>query len=159
MSFYLKPPRGVITLSKLEACVQQRLVFYAEVDDKNCEIEHFDCLIEDTGFDRVGHFILRLHAYSSTNFCFKFLKCEGKILLARLNSYDKANTKRFLRRLLKHSREVLEGDFCDKIKDFCLFFESLALDILNKHFLDHIFGRNHLEHRMCTQIFLSGKLE
>lgn len=156
MTFYLKPPRGVITFNKLEACVQQRLDFYNKIDKEKIVVENFDCLVEDTGLDRTGHYMLRLYAYSKSSFNYNFIINEQKLLKMRLDSYNPPDTKKFFRRLLKHCRDVLEDNLNDGIREFCLFLEWLVLDMLKIDFLRHIYCKLHVENDRCSKIYFSG---
>lgn len=157
MCFYLKPPRGMTTFDKLESCVQQRLEFYNNVDKNKYEFDNFDCLVEDTGLDRTGHYMLRLYATLRPNFAYKFIQNEQKLLNVRLNSYDQQDTKRFLKKIVKHSDDILREILTEDVKKFCLFLKWLASIMQNSHFLLHIFDDLHLKNGLCSQIYFSGE--
>lgn len=145
MCFYLKPPRGVTTLNKLESCVQQRLDFYNNVDDSKFEFSNFDCLIEDTGLDRTGHFMLRLYATLRPSFACNFIQNEQKLLNIRVNSYGSQDTKKFFKKLAKHCDDVFSVSLTDDIKQFYIFLQWLASVMQNPNVLNHIFNDLHLK--------------
>lgn len=151
MTFYLKPPRGVITLDKFETSVQQRLNFYNS-DKETLDIDTYDCLVEDSGLDRTSHFMLRLYASSKPSFFNIFIQNEQKLLQLRLNSYDPQDTKRFLRRVLKQCHDVLNNNVSENLEQFCLFLRGILLEMLNPFFLRNVFNE-----KLHSDIFFVGK--
>lgn len=157
MSLYLKVPRGVTTLNILESCVQQRLDFYNNFDNNIFEFSNFDCLVEDTGLDRTGHFMLRLYATLRPNFAYKFIQNEQKLLNIRINSYNCHDTKKFLKKIAKHCNDIFHDTLTEDIKDFYVFLQWLASVMLNPSFLCHIFDDIHLKNDFCSHKYFSGK--
>lgn len=157
MSFYLKPPRGVTTLDKLEACVNQRLDFYDNIDKNKLDFDHFDCLLEDTGLDRTGHCLLRLYSTFRPSFAYRFVKNEQTLLNIRLSSYNRVDLKRFLKRLAKHSQDVLNETLSEESHKFCSFLNWLTSLMLNPDFINHIFDKSHIIDQSCSEIFFHGE--
>nr|CAI5842115.1 unnamed protein product [Callosobruchus analis] len=89
MTFYLKPPKGVINLHTLEECIKHRLAFYNNLSEDKTDLDE-SCLqymVEDSMLDRAGHFLLRLIAFKSDIFYGEFLKNETYLLKLRLEHY------------------------------------------------------------------------
>ena len=60
MTYYLKPPRGSIALHTLRKCVQQRFEYLVSLQNGEMIIpRNFEYLIDGSGMDRAGHFMLR----------------------------------------------------------------------------------------------------
>lgn len=157
MSFYLKPPRGITTIDKLEACVNQRLEFYADVEKNKYEFNHFDCLLEDTGLDRTGHCLLRLFSIFRPSFAHRFVINEQKLLDIRLSSYNLIDLKRFLWKLVKHCQDVLKETLSEQFRKYCLFIKWLTSLMLNTNFLQHVFEKSHIRNQSCSEIFFNGE--
>ncbi|XP_018569792.1 probable DNA primase large subunit [Anoplophora glabripennis] len=148
MTFYLKPPRGLVNLHVFQTCVEERLNCYDNINRNNnadAEICNFHCLVEDSPLDRTGHYLFRLYAYLSTDFRRIFLENEKKLLLLRLLCYKKEDIKYFLKRLLKHSKECVTQDNVHvTVKDMYLLFISLCSQMLNREYLNHIIKEVHV---------------
>lgn len=159
MSFYLKPPRGLVNLHTIEDCVQQRLNYYDIIYSNNngVEVYNINCLIDDSPLDRLGHYLFRLYAYFSASFREAFLENEKKLLLLRLNCYGKGDIKYFLKRTLNHSRECLkENNMHETVKEVYLFLISLCSKMLNRDYLNHIVKESHIDAE-CEKFTLKGK--
>jgi hypothetical protein len=60
MTYYMKPPRGSITLHTLHKCVQQRFEYLVSLQNGEMNIpRNFEYLIDGSAMDRAGHFMLR----------------------------------------------------------------------------------------------------
>nr|XP_023030322.1 probable DNA primase large subunit [Leptinotarsa decemlineata] len=157
MTFYLKPPRGLLNLHQLEECVKRRLIFYENIcsspkDDLKLNLNDFEFLVEDSALDRAGHFLLRLFAYRHKIFRHIFLENERKLLEIRLDSYDIHDIKHFLKRLLKHSLDNLKNCNSQLLNELHVVLVNLSSSMLNKEFLSHIFS---YEHKVtCEQYIL-----
>ncbi|KAJ8935195.1 hypothetical protein NQ314_012952, partial [Rhamnusium bicolor] len=154
MSLYLKPPRGVINVYKLEECVKQRLICYNNLYNKEVEMSNFDCLVEDSALDRTGHYVFRLMAYSSSTFREIFLENEKRLLLLRLNYYNKNDVTYFLTRLLRHSKDSLESEVHENLNNLYTVLMKLCSQMLRKKYLNHVFDESHLELTHCEKFTL-----
>ncbi|VEN51722.1 unnamed protein product [Callosobruchus maculatus] len=147
MTFYLKPPKGVINLHTLEECLKQRLAFYNNLaeDTTNFDENCLQYMIEDSMLDRAGHFLLRLIAFKSEVFYIEFLKNETYLLKLRLEHYGPEDLKKFMQRLQRQSKECLKEGVVDSLKDIINFIVYVANHVLCKNYLLHIFGNLHKE--------------
>ncbi|CAH1099079.1 unnamed protein product [Psylliodes chrysocephalus] len=148
MTFYMKPPRGILHLHKLEECVKERLLCYKNLKNSNTElteVSNFQYLVEDSSLDRTGHFILRLLAYSSSSYQYDFIKNEINLLEVRLKSYDRQDMKQFLKRLLKHSREIFNMNENESLREIYLVFIRIFSTMLRNNYLKHIFKTEHTQ--------------
>uniref|UniRef100_A0A6P7GQZ8 DNA primase large subunit-like n=1 Tax=Diabrotica virgifera virgifera TaxID=50390 RepID=A0A6P7GQZ8_DIAVI len=140
MSFYLKPPRGIVNLHTLEACVKERLTCYKFLNKQSLEVTHFQYLVEDSSLDRTGHFILRLIACCNKKFKYDFIENEVKLFETRLCSYDIQDLKLCLKRLLKHTRETLNIATNKTLLHLLAALTRILLFMLRNAYLNHIFN-------------------
>ncbi|XP_056639072.1 uncharacterized protein LOC130446701 isoform X4 [Diorhabda sublineata] len=144
MTFYLKPPRGNLNLYILEDCIRERLLCYNYLKNGSFDLTNFQYLVEDSSLDRTGHFILRLMACCNHTFEYDFVQKELKLLEVRLISYDMGDVKIFLKRILKHTREIISDNRNKDLFDIFFVFLKVICLMLSNVFLKHIFaiGRN-----------------
>lgn len=159
MSFYLKPPRGLINLHTFQDCVEQRLNCYNTICTNNDRIEvcNINCLVEDNPLDRVGHYLFRLYACFNAGFRQMFLDNEKKLLLLRLICYDKEDIKYFLKRAINHSRECLnENNIHQTLKEIYIFLIYLCSQMLNQDYLNQIAREVQIDPE-CEELKVKGR--
>lgn len=62
MTFYFKPPRGLIEIDKMIECLQQRLQFITSISESDTEVlapQNITYFVEGTAIDRASHYLLR----------------------------------------------------------------------------------------------------
>ncbi|XP_019864798.2 uncharacterized protein LOC109594075 isoform X2 [Aethina tumida] len=155
MSFYLKPPRGQINLHKLEECVTQRLSIYDNINQlENISLRNFDCVIEDSGLDRTGHFLFRIQAIYNSSFKDIFIHKECELLKLRLECYEDTDFRRFIKKLSQKSRELLKSEeFSDGLKQFIISLIELCSKMLEKNYVVHL--KQHSNKTECKQILFN----
>ncbi|XP_060519221.1 uncharacterized protein LOC132697684 isoform X2 [Cylas formicarius] len=145
MSFYLRPPKGLTNLHKLEESVTQRLACY---ENLACEeivelIYESECLIEDSILDRSGHYVFRLLASQSRVFYATFIENETKLLKIRLRCYEKGDLRRLVKKLNAQTVDCLEtaaGE--ERIGTFFNSLKNVLRRMLGKGYFDHAFGHD-----------------
>ncbi|KAJ8942184.1 hypothetical protein NQ318_009203 [Aromia moschata] len=97
----------------------------------------------------------RLLAFSNTAFRDVFLRNEQKLLLLRLNSYCKRDVRRFLKTLLRQSKDILqEIDVHEKIAEVCSCLFEVSCEMLRTEYLTHVFDEPHLDVACCENFTL-----
>ncbi|XP_065343639.1 uncharacterized protein LOC135941828 [Cloeon dipterum] len=109
MTFYWKPPRGLMELDDLMDCVQQRMLLITSViDDRppvGIKVQYFN---EGTAIDRASHYLLRLVTSSSALLKNFVVKGECELFKKRLKLCDHLEVSELLATSLRHVDEILD---------------------------------------------------
>ncbi|KAK5642685.1 hypothetical protein RI129_008852 [Pyrocoelia pectoralis] len=154
MTFYLKPPRGIIEYHILQKCVDERLKFYKNITDSSLNLFNTEYLFEDSALDRAGHFTLRLAAVHNVTFLTTFVRSEVHLLQLRLNSYNAVSIQKCLRKLLRHSNECkLEfGENAD-ITYFLGGLINVIMKMCSRSYRRHVFETQHHQANEKCKLF------
>lgn len=161
MSFYLKQPRGTIQLHILKKCVDQRLEFFDDVISHNKLLpsNNFEYLIEDTAFDRAGHFVLRLKAACSSSFGSYFHGNEVRLLDRRLQAYKVGSVVAFLKTLSRHANECYResSNSSVRLRYYLVALVEVLAKMLRRSYRRHAFDELHEAGDRCELFTLYGK--
>ncbi|XP_071549404.1 uncharacterized protein [Panulirus ornatus] len=122
MAFYIKPPEGNISLSRLYEDAETRLLFLCEVHQccgssgqiQSILVDHpsiasnSECLIEGSRKDRISHFVLRLVCQESEHFRKYFTEAETHLFDYRLKSGGESTMVHSVSDLKRHSGYALK---------------------------------------------------
>ncbi|XP_076243853.1 DNA primase large subunit [Calliopsis andreniformis] len=143
--FYIRVPRGKVPLHILEKCVFSRLeylqlLYQAKAFEFN---GNFEYLLENSVYDKVGHFSLRLLSSVSEDLKNYWIIRETLLFQSRLNHVLPRQLYRLLRSIIRELR--LLGDKEKLINrtliDICNFFSSPTV-------FKHLISKNHNDE--CT---------
>lgn len=161
MSFYLKQPRGTIQLHILKKCVDQRLEFFDAISHNKLPLSNntFEYLIEDTAFDRAGHFVLRLKAACSSGFGSYFHDNEVRLLDRRLKAYKVGSAVAFLKTLSRHANECYResSNFSVRLRHYLVVLVEVLAKMLHRSYRKHAFDELHEAGDCCELFTLYGK--
>ena len=137
MTFYLKPPRGDISLEKLEDLALKRWKFLCILKDNYCHssVDQFhenlsnfghlsEATMENNPKDRVSHFILRLVMSQIKDYSLKskWIELETLLFSYRLNEMFEDDLAQSLKDVIRHLSVFAENDD----KNFEIFGRSLS---------------------------------
>ncbi|KAK4877379.1 hypothetical protein RN001_009885 [Aquatica leii] len=150
MTFYLKPPRGIIEYHILQKCAEERLRFFKSSFDLLIRPWNTEYLFEDSAFDRAGHFMLRLAAIQDSNFLYSFIHYEVQLLELRLNNYNSMSTQKFLNKLLRHIKESLvEYRSNEEVVNFLTNLMNVILKMCTRSYRQHVLQDSHSSNDKC----------
>ncbi|XP_015175062.1 PREDICTED: DNA primase large subunit-like [Polistes dominula] len=138
--FYVKPPNGQIPLHVMEKCVHTRLEYleYLYTNEANDFEGNFQYLLENSAYDKVGHFILRLIASTSADLWMYWLPRETLLLKHRLDNITPRQLNNLFRSIIRQldTIESIENEISLNIRRLCLFY-------LKSTVFKHIMSKNH----------------
>ncbi|XP_014611225.1 PREDICTED: DNA primase large subunit-like [Polistes canadensis] len=138
--FYVLPPNGQIPLHVMEKCVYTRLEYleYLYTNQTNDFEGNFQYLLENSAYDKVGHFILRLIASTSIDLWMYWLPRERLLLKHRLDNITRRQLNSLFQSIIRQLDTVdrIESDICLNIREVCLF-------CLQSTVFEHIMLKNH----------------
>ncbi|XP_045603399.1 uncharacterized protein [Procambarus clarkii] len=123
MTFYIKPPEGNISLSKLRQDAETRLLFLLQIHQRwgdtdqmrSITLDHpyirsnSECLIEGSRKDRISHFLLRLASLGSEQFQGFLIAAETQLFEHRLECGDERGIMHSLSELRRHISFALKN--------------------------------------------------
>lgn len=138
--FYIKPPSGQISLHVMEQCVFTRLEYLQHLyNNKTDEFDgNFQYLLENSTYDRVGHFTLRLLTSTSVDLYTYWLLREILLFKHRLNNIIPRQLNSYLRSIIRQldTIEHKGNDICLNIRRICIFY-------LQPTIFKHIMSNDH----------------
>lgn len=155
MEFYIRPPGGTVALYNMEKCVSQRFEVLKLLNyNRNTDNVAFDCLIEGTALDKVGHHTLRLMSLSCLDFRDFFIEGETRFFLKRINAITENEILGAIQRIKKHIVDGLK--FYAKSPKMLKILSVIddALTQLQADALLHAFSTNHREDCMEFAVHL-----
>ncbi|XP_078041080.1 uncharacterized protein LOC144472165 [Augochlora pura] len=138
--FYIQAPRGQVSLHILEKCVFTRLeyldlLYEAKADEFN---GNFEYLLENSVYDKIGHFTLRLLASISQDLWNYWIVKETLLFQKRLNYLLPKQLHRLIRSIIRQFRLITnkESAISSTLIDICTFFSK---EVVFKHLVakDH----------------------
>ncbi|XP_076376868.1 uncharacterized protein LOC117228918 isoform X3 [Megalopta genalis] len=138
--FYIQAPRGQISLHILEKCVFVRLeyldlLYQARTNEFN---GNFEYLLENSVYDKVGHFTLRLLASISQDLWNYWIVREALLFQNRLIYILPKQLHRLIRSIIRQCRLLTnkESVINNTLIDICIFFSK---ELVFKHLVtkDH----------------------
>ncbi|XP_049829821.1 uncharacterized protein LOC126268225 isoform X5 [Schistocerca gregaria] len=155
MEFYIRPPGGTVALYNMEKCIFQRFELLKLLNyNKSTDNVAFDCLIEGTALDKVGHHTLRLMSLSCLEFRDFFIEGETRFFLKRINTITENEAIGAIRRIRKHIADGLK--FYAKSQKMLEILSVIdnTLTQLQTDTLLHAFSTNHREDCMEFAVHL-----
>ncbi|KAF5301262.1 hypothetical protein FQR65_LT00962 [Abscondita terminalis] len=150
MTFYLKPPRGVIEYHVLQKCAEERMKFFINTSNVVINRLNIEYLIEDSAFDRAGHYMLRLAAIQNINFLHSFIHYEVKLLKMRLGNHNSFASHKFLKKLLRHCNEcVIEYQDNENVAGFLRTLVNVLTKMCSRSYRQHVIQEGHLSSDNC----------
>ncbi|KAK1121275.1 hypothetical protein K0M31_010582 [Melipona bicolor] len=138
--FYIKPPTGKISFHIIEKCVLDRLeyiqlLYEGKPHEFNGDLEY---LLENSVYDKIGHFILRLLASISQELFNYWIVRETLLFQTRLNYILPRQLYRLFKSILHQSEEFKDkkGLINKTLIDICSFFSKPLV-------FKHIVSKNH----------------
>ncbi|XP_076756088.1 uncharacterized protein LOC143426479 [Xylocopa sonorina] len=139
--FYIKAPTGQISLHVLEKCTLARLEYLQLLyDSKTHEFNgNFEYLLENSIYDKIGHFTLRLLASVSQDLYNYWIVRETLFFQTRLNCISPRHLYRLFKGILRQLRltegkKLIDETLID-ISNFCL--QTIVFK--------HLVSKNHAE--------------
>ncbi|KAF7390032.1 hypothetical protein HZH68_011889 [Vespula germanica] len=140
--FYIKPPNGQISLHIMEKCVYTRLEYLEYLyNNKINEFDgNFQYLLESSAYDKVGHFILRLIASTSTDLWMYWVPRETLLLKHRLDNIIPRQLNSLLQSIIRQLDTInhKENKISLNIRRICVFY-------LQSTVFKHIMSKNHTD--------------
>ncbi|XP_012238237.1 probable DNA primase large subunit isoform X1 [Bombus impatiens] len=140
--FYIKTPTGQISFHIIEKCVLDRLEYLQLLyEGKPHEFNgDFEYLLENSVYDKIGHFILRLLTSVSQEICNYWVIRETLLFQTRLNYILPRQLYRLFKSILYQLGELKDkkGLINRTLIDICNFFSKPLV-------FKHIVSKNHTE--------------
>ncbi|XP_015595665.1 probable DNA primase large subunit isoform X2 [Cephus cinctus] len=137
--FYLHPPRGQTAFHIIEDCVFTRIEYLALLyrNDADKFDGNFEYLLEDSGYDKLGHFILRLLSTTSIDLYSYWITRETLLFMHRLNHIT---VKQLYRLMKKIAAEMLEKEEKSILENSLL---EISKFLVQPQVLNHILSSEH----------------
>lgn len=146
--FYIRPPKGLVTLHLLEEIIFSRLDFLNKLynNKENEFYGNFAHLLEESANDYIGHFILRFLSSLSNELYLFWLKSESLFFQKRLLCIYPRQLYRLFSTIIKHirKRENTENPVDTVLINVISFFKQP--DIF-KHLVENKHTKNCTEHK------------
>ncbi|XP_011688889.1 PREDICTED: probable DNA primase large subunit [Wasmannia auropunctata] len=99
--FYIIPPNGEIPLYILEDCILTRLNYLRLLNEGSTnEFDgKFEYLLENSTYDKIGHFVLRLLASTSSDLCTYWITKESLLFKHRLDNISPRQLHKLLKQM------------------------------------------------------------
>ncbi|XP_012287391.1 probable DNA primase large subunit [Orussus abietinus] len=138
--FYIKPPKGQIDLHTLESCVFSRLEYLNLLyhGNSNKFSGNLEYMIENSIYDSVGHFTLRLLVVNSIDLWSYWIGRETLLFKHRLQCISPRHLHRLLSNILKH---VNERERKTNLVDISL--SQVSTFFLQREIFKHIVANDH----------------
>ncbi|KAK2586875.1 hypothetical protein KPH14_009812 [Odynerus spinipes] len=141
--FYIKPPSGQISLHVMDKCVSTRLEYLEYLyNNKANEFDgDFQYLLENSTYDRVGHFILRLITLTSIDLWIYWVSRETLLLKHRLDNIVPRQLNSLLRSIIRQLDMVehKENNIILNIRRICVFYLQ---PMIFKHIMSNDHAKN-----------------
>ncbi|XP_012216390.1 uncharacterized protein [Linepithema humile] len=100
--FYIVPPNGEVPLYILEDCILTRLDYLRRLyEGSTNEFDgNFEYLLENSTYDKTGHFMLRLLASTSSDLCTYWITKESLLFGHRLNNISPRQLHRLFKQII-----------------------------------------------------------
>lgn len=138
--FYIKPPRGQVSLHILESCVLARVQYLELLHCNNADQfdGKFEYLLENSTYDKIGHFTLRLLTAVHTDLTKQWIGKETLLFRERLKYISRRQLYRLFRKTEYESKNFINGQLLinKTLKEVCMFFS-------NPKTFRHIISVNH----------------
>ncbi|XP_053972037.1 DNA primase large subunit-like [Hylaeus volcanicus] len=138
--FYIKPPTGQVSLHVLEKCVLARLeylqlLYQAKAHEFN---GNFEYLLENSAYDKIGHFSMRLLASASYDLWNYWIPREILLFQNRLHHILPRQLHRLLRSIIRQLRLLGDKDklIHRTLIDICTF-------LLKQSIFKHLISKDH----------------
>ena len=149
--FYIRPPKGLVTLHLLEEITFSRLHYLNKLyNNKENEFNgNFAHLLEDSANDCIGHFILRFLSALSNELYLFWLKSESLLFEKRLLHIYPRQLYRLFSTIIKHikKRESTDNPI-----------DTVLIDVINFYkqpeTFKHLVKNGHSEY--CNKYQTSG---
>ncbi|XP_078701408.1 DNA primase large subunit-like isoform X1 [Branchiostoma floridae x Branchiostoma belcheri] len=119
MAFYLSPPKGTVSLQRLQSSCSQRLAFLKEVFARGRDlsklsdltflgrtVERSDCLIEGSRIDQASHFTLRLACCQDAGMSRFLSDSETTLFWYRFSCMGKQQLMHLFHRIRKYEKKL-----------------------------------------------------
>ncbi|XP_043286516.1 DNA primase large subunit-like isoform X2 [Venturia canescens] len=140
--FYINPPKGKVALHILENSVFTRLEYLKLLDNNKTDnfCGNFEYLLENSTWDNIGHFTLRLIASTSKELWQFWVKNEELLFKQRLDHLSIRQIHRLFRNIVRNlnKRECDQNIVSQSLLQMSLFF-------LKPLVFNHIMRNNHAE--------------
>ncbi|XP_012056268.1 PREDICTED: probable DNA primase large subunit [Atta cephalotes] len=99
--FYIIPPNGEIPFYIMEDCILTRLDYLRLLSEGSAnEFDgKFEYLLENSTYDKIGHFVLRLLASASSDLCIYWIGKESLLFKHRLDSLSPRRLHKLLKQI------------------------------------------------------------
>ncbi|XP_071564566.1 uncharacterized protein [Temnothorax nylanderi] len=100
--FYIIPPNGEIPLYVLEDCILTRLDYLRLLSEGSANgfDGKFEYLLENSAYDKIGHFVLRLLASTSSDLCTYWIAKESLLFKHRLDNISPRQLHKLLKQII-----------------------------------------------------------